>query len=71
VPAAAVTRHGDRVLLFVRRGGNVDVHAIEVLADDGRRGYVSGGLDAEARRFEIEALLPNIRLPMRIPGPNA
>ena len=25
----------------------------------------------EARRFEIEALLPNIRLPMRIPGPNA
>jgi len=25
----------------------------------------------EPRRFEIEALLPNIRLPMRIPGPNA
>jgi catechol 2,3-dioxygenase-like lactoylglutathione lyase family enzyme len=25
----------------------------------------------EARRFEIEALLPNIRLPMEIPGPNA
>ncbi len=25
----------------------------------------------ESRRFEIEALLPNIRLPMRIPGPNA
>ncbi len=25
----------------------------------------------ETRRFEIEALLPNIRLPMEIPGPNA
>ncbi|MEO8575354.1 MAG: VOC family protein, partial [Gemmatimonadales bacterium] len=25
----------------------------------------------EERRFEIEALLPNIRLPMEIPGPNA
>ena len=25
----------------------------------------------EPRRFEIEALLPNIRLPMEIPGPNA
>ena len=25
----------------------------------------------EPRRFEIEALLPNVRLPMRIPGPNA
>jgi cobalt-zinc-cadmium efflux system membrane fusion protein len=49
VPAAAVTRHGDRILLFVRRGGNVDVQAIEVLADDGRRVYVSGGLDAAAR----------------------
>lgn len=24
----------------------------------------------EPRRFEIEALLPNIRLPMEIPGPN-
>jgi hypothetical protein len=24
----------------------------------------------ETRRFEIEALLPNIRLPMEIPGPN-
>jgi len=25
----------------------------------------------EPRRFEIEALLPNIRLPMELPGPNA
>ena len=25
----------------------------------------------ETRRFEIEALVPNIRLPMEIPGPNA
>jgi catechol 2,3-dioxygenase-like lactoylglutathione lyase family enzyme len=25
----------------------------------------------ESRRFEIEALLPNIRLPLEIPGPNA
>ena len=25
----------------------------------------------ESRRFEIEALLPNIRTPMEIPGPNA
>ena len=25
----------------------------------------------EPRRFEIEALLPNVRLPMEIPGPNA
>jgi len=25
----------------------------------------------EERRFEIDALLPNVRLPMRLPGPNA
>jgi glyoxalase family protein len=25
----------------------------------------------EERRFEIEALLPNVQLPMEIPGPNA
>jgi Glyoxalase/Bleomycin resistance protein/Dioxygenase superfamily. len=25
----------------------------------------------ESRRFEIEALLPNIRLPLELPGPNA
>jgi len=28
-------------------------------------------ISLEPRRFEIEALLPNIRLPMELPGPNA
>jgi cobalt-zinc-cadmium efflux system membrane fusion protein len=48
VPVAAVTRNGSDVLLFVRRGGGVTAQRIEVLADDGKRVYVAGGIGADA-----------------------
>lgn len=41
VPTAAVSRHGNEALLFVRRGANVDVQRVDVLADDGTRIYVA------------------------------
>jgi cobalt-zinc-cadmium efflux system membrane fusion protein len=44
VPAAAVTRHGGEALLFVRSGSDMRAQRINVLADDGSRIYISGGL---------------------------
>jgi cobalt-zinc-cadmium efflux system membrane fusion protein len=48
VPAAAVTRNGDDVLVFVRSGKGMIAQRIEVLADDGTRVYVTGGISAGA-----------------------
>lgn len=48
VPAAAVTRSGGEVLLFVRTGNGVVAQRVDVLADDGARVYVAGGLAADA-----------------------
>jgi cobalt-zinc-cadmium efflux system membrane fusion protein len=48
VPVAAVTRNGGDVLLFVRSGGGVIAQRIDVLADDGKRVYVAGGIGADA-----------------------
>jgi cobalt-zinc-cadmium efflux system membrane fusion protein len=44
VPAAAVTRHDGAALLFVRSGTDMHAQRISVLADDGSRVYVAGGL---------------------------
>lgn len=44
VPAAAVTRHGGEALLFVRSGSDMRAQRINVLADDGSRIYIAGGL---------------------------
>jgi cobalt-zinc-cadmium efflux system membrane fusion protein len=44
VPAAAVTRHEGATLLFVRSGAAMRAQRIAVLADDGARIYLSGGL---------------------------
>jgi RND family efflux transporter MFP subunit len=49
VPTQAITRDGGRVVLFVRRGEHVEVLPVEILADDGRRVYVSSDLDTQAR----------------------
>jgi len=48
VPLAAVTRNGGDVLLFVRTGNGVVAQRIDVLADDGKRVYVAGGIGADA-----------------------
>ena len=47
VPVGAVTRNGGDVLLFVRTGNGVVAQRIEVLADDGKRVYLAGGIDAD------------------------
>jgi cobalt-zinc-cadmium efflux system membrane fusion protein len=44
VPAAAVTRHDGDALLFVRSGTDMRAQRISVLADDGSRIYIAGGL---------------------------
>jgi hypothetical protein len=49
VPAAAVTRHKSEALVFVRSGAEVLVRRVEVLATDGVRIYVAGGIGADAR----------------------
>ncbi len=46
VPVAAVTRNGSDVLLFVRSGNGLVAQRIDVLADDGTRIYVAGGIGA-------------------------
>lgn len=46
VPAAAVTRHEGKLLLFVRRGGDLVVQPISVVADAGERVYIGGGIAA-------------------------
>ena len=43
-----MTRNGNDVLLFVRNGTGVVAQRIDVLADDGTRIYVAGGLGADA-----------------------
>jgi len=48
VPAAAVTRNGGEVLVFVRRANGVVAQRIEVLADDGTHVYVAGGIAPDA-----------------------
>ncbi len=49
VPAAAVTRNGDEIFVFVREPNGFAAQRIDVLAEDGARVYVTAGIDRGAR----------------------
>jgi hypothetical protein len=48
VPVAALTRHGDATLVFVRDGNEMLAQSVVVVGEDGARAFVSG-VDASRR----------------------
>jgi membrane fusion protein, heavy metal efflux system len=49
LPAAAVTRSGGAIFVFVREPSGFAARRIEVVAEDGSRVYVTAGIDRDAR----------------------